>query len=972
VSTASEPQARTPRLVGRRLHVDLLEEEFERARQGRLRVVLLNGDPGVGKTSLTKELLRRHDNDAIGLTARAYPLGTTNSLGLWVEALEGHLRTLSPADVSALCGSHLEDLAALLPSVATAGGRPAVEPPRVRLLGGLAILLANLNQHAPLIVVLDDVHLADGSSWEALNYLTRNLSTASILVVIAGRTVELLSHAMASDVILGLEQEGFLRRDPIAPLAQSEIEELAAAVLDQPVQATLVTWLMERSQGSPLFAVGLLRALVDEGADLADPVLHSLPEDLAERVEARLRELTAADRSLLELVAVVGARVELDELIALWGRPLDDAAQSLETLVHQRLLVEEDLGRTIRYEVGHPLIQEAIYGSIGAARRRALHRFVARALVTAERYGSAAGHFVRSASIGDVEAIEALTEALRQAEARTLHRESLALLQALLEIVPAGDQRWLRIFEAMAWQAEWIVDHRADVGWETGLAAMRRIDHLLEGTRDTARRAVAKFHVGSFLVWGEGELAAGLALIEEARELFTAAGRSDAALLALNEIGYVQAIAGDEPSHRATAERVITLAEEDNDRLALLQGCCSLAHALLWGGIVTEAPPVLERALELARADRRNYRTSYLLGQWGYAASLLGEMDRAHELIAEGRASTPDYRDTMLPDFETFVQWIAGDLRSGLGAARESMAWDSGHISRRRAFGASYGGMCALELGEVDEAVHISGAAAAVFGGRDWWIHSAQAAWLQANIDRVLGDTDAAVAGLETTARYLGRVGAGLTAAFVVADLADLCAQLARPEPVRGALSAAPPIARPPAAGPQGALADFSTGALAIASSAPADAVADLGRAVNGFDRAGWTLFAARSRVLLARALAPADRDRALEVLTEAATRFETSGAVHRYTATLDALDGLGGRGRRARAAVNGPGVLTKREHEVAALAVTGLQAREIGARLFIGERTVETHLGNIYAKLGVTNRLDLARRFPDLAEKVR
>ena len=486
------PDPRGLRLVGRHDHIGLLDEELAIAREGRLRVVLLTGAPGVGKTRLTNELLRRHATEAIGLTARAYPLGTTNSLGLWVEALESHLRTLSADEISELCGSHVEDLAALLPSVAAAGGRAQTEPPRVRLLGGLAILLTNLNRRAPLVVVLDDVHLADGSSWEALNYLTRNLASSSILIVLAARPMELAEQAMASDVILGLEQEGFVRRDAVRPLARDEVRELAMVILDQDVQDTLVAWLMDRSRGSPLFVVGLLRALVDEGADLANPVLRSLPEDLAERVETRLRLLSADDRAMLELVAVVGARVELDELMALCGRPLEDAASSLEHLVRQRLLVEDDLGSTVWYEVGHPLMQEVIYASIGGARRRALHRYVARALVTSNRFGSAAGHFVRSASSGDDEAINGLREALRQAEARELHRESLALLDALLEIVPAGDRRWLGVFDAMAWQAEWIVDHRADVGWETGLAAMRRIDQLLAGSSDLVRRALPR------------------------------------------------------------------------------------------------------------------------------------------------------------------------------------------------------------------------------------------------------------------------------------------------------------------------------------------------------------------------------------------------------------------------------------------------------------------------------------------------
>ncbi|HEV8626531.1 MAG TPA: AAA family ATPase [Acidimicrobiia bacterium] len=964
---AAPADPRALRLVGREDELEVLEIELARAASGRLRVVLLVGEPGIGKTRLARELVARQADGVVSLSARAYPLGATASLGLWVEALERHLRALEPDEVAALCGADAVDLASLLPSVAAATGSPASEPPRIRLLGALANLLARLAAGAPLVVVLDDVHLADGSSWEALNYLARNLADHPVLLVLAARPVELSAQTMASEMLLGLEQEGHLVRRHLAALTHAELRELAEAFpgVEQAGDA-LLGWLMERSRGSPLFAVGLLRALLEEGADLSRPELRVLPEDLSERVGVRLRQLDAASRAVLEMVAVVGYRVAFGELMSLCGQPFDRLAQILDALVAERFVAEEEHGRDLTYEVAHPLYAEAVYRSVGGARRRALHRHVAQTLVSAGRPGPAATHFVASSDVGDPEAVAALCDALAQAEARQLHRETLALLDALLTLLPAGDRRWLDVFGALATQPEWIVDHRADVGAETAIAALRRIDPLLGPSDDPVRRGALKFNLASLLAWGTGEWEAAVPLCEEARRLCAEAGETRQELLARNEHGYIAGfIGGDQPVHETVALDVVGRAESAGDSVTLLQGLCSLAHALWMKGDITGSLDVTARAMAVARQDGKLYRVSYLLAQEGWALGLLGHMDAAHARIAAGKEANPSFRDTLLLDWAAQVHWLAGELPAAGAAFREQRAWD-GAPSRRRAFGAGPAAICAAEAGDAATATAILGPATAVFGGREWAILSDVSRWASGTAAWLRGDAAEAA---PTLARCVARQeacgwGGGLFGRGALADLAEVAASTGDPasaQVVLGYLDAP----RPGLDGePLVALDRLARGAAALVLGPADEAVASLLRAAETFARAGWPLFHGRALALLGRARAAGgDRDAALEDLRRAAEVFDACGAVVRRGWVAEDMRRLGARGRRAAGtAVAGPAALTKREREVARLAVEGRSAKEIAAALFIGERTVESHLASAYAKLGVSSRVDLVR----------
>src|SRR5262249_21014991 len=249
------------------------------------------------------------------------------------------------AEVGGLCGSSVRVLALVLRSARRALGsgpgkpdaeldhEPAREPDPERLLRALTELLDNLSADSPVLVVLDDVHNADASSWQALYHMARRLPDRAVLVLATARIADLARHAVAGQVLAGLEQDDALVRLELQALTDESVMALTHAVLGPgDVAPALVSWLIGRSRGYPLFVIGLLRALLEEGADLTQPTLARVPESLAGRVALLVGRLDPPDRELLEVLAVIGGRADLDGLARVLGRPLDRLGVPLERL----------------------------------------------------------------------------------------------------------------------------------------------------------------------------------------------------------------------------------------------------------------------------------------------------------------------------------------------------------------------------------------------------------------------------------------------------------------------------------------------------------------------------------------------------------------------------------------------------------------------------------------------------------------
>ena len=417
LTVPARPSPAASGLVGRDDELAYLEAITTRARGGATEVVVVDGEAGIGKTTLLRAWADRRTaaGDTV-LMASCGPLDRSLPLDALLTALAALLRELEPGVTADILGADAAILAPLLnmtPGRRLRGARGTKgAPPMLAdgmlgpavLYSALVRVLGRLTERAPVVVVLDDAHLAGPALADWLRFLRREDVSATVVAAIrSGEGQPLPATASVHLDALG--------RDAAAELVgPGRVEELYA-----------------RSKGHPLFLTELAQQAA--GAEL--------PASLVESVSARCDELGTAGL-LLRTAAVIGPELDADLLAAVLGRPVVALLDDAEQAVAKQFLVEDD--GIFRFR--HELLREALAASATAGRAALLHRQVGRMLD--RRPGAdpltVAGHARLGGDL--VLAARALRDASAQAAERFDHAAAEALLDDALRLSP-GPEGWL-------------------------------------------------------------------------------------------------------------------------------------------------------------------------------------------------------------------------------------------------------------------------------------------------------------------------------------------------------------------------------------------------------------------------------------------------------------------------------------------------------------------------------------------------
>lgn len=955
---------RTRRLApGRVRELSALRTEQQRSALGELRLALVLGEAGLGKTHLAAELLPRGNESTVGLVARNSALRHIPPLGPWAAALGLHAGG-HPSGVCRVCGSGLGDLPPL------AHGAELAHDPfscanalRHHLVEWMPGLLAKASADQPVVLILDDAHQGHDAVWEMLLRLAWESPDSRLFVLLTARPAELARYRIATEVLQVLEQEALVRRLTLRPFSRADIGELAAEILQsRRVPATLVDWLMDRTQGNPRLAAGLLEGLVDKGADLRAPALDAVPDAVARWVRHEVSRLDPASLALVELLAVAGDPVALGDLTQITGQPIEDIALALERLARCGMVAECQHDASLSYQLAHRLTREVLYTGIGGARRRLMHRRWAATLRGYGRTDAATVHYVRAAQAGDSEAIDALIEMAAQAVARGLRCQVWQSVARLQDLLPADDQRWHGVLDAVFGQPHWgIVDRTEHQVVE--VAAVRRLRQLLAGIVDLQRQVDVRLWLAGLLVSGVGDLAAGERECRQALALCRRAGCERAARTAAVELAKIRGCTGDLRGAEQAARQQLTEAERVADQQAVAQALAALGHALGWQGRFDPAEQALLRSVTLAAAAGQ-------LSWVGQSLALLASLDacRGHLVSARTRwaqaAECSPRQEPMLGGCGAFIELVAGDLSMVAAHARrcESLTATSGlpiRLAGRVALAAAERGQLTDARRDLDTMTRSDSKSLGVLEPLYWWVHGVLA--------RAEGRPAAAATALHRTVDCYAAMNGWALRGFALADLAEISVSAGDCDAATRAAASAEETARRTGAPLHHAL-HLLAASWALIGHGQRDQAARVAlRAVDGFACRGYALLAARAQIAYATAVGRSDRSAARNAVQAAIGTYDNCEAAVRATEARNLLRRLESENRCTTAAVPGSDPLTRRERQVAELAAGGYTAAQIAARLHIGVRTVETHLTHSYAKLGVTSKQQLVLRRAEL-----
>ncbi len=972
------------RFIGRADDLERLTGAYAEAAAGRPVFVLVTGEAGVGKSRLLEEARRGFEAaGATVLVGACIPLGDELPFGPLAEALRPLVAVLGRDRVMALAGPHRQALARLIPELATTPERLPDERPSGawRLYEAVRTVLTAMARERPIVLAIEDLHWADASTRALLQYLIGNLRDSPMLVVATYRSDELSGEHPLLQVLAELERSGRIERLDLERFGRTDLGDLAASILGRALEVKDLDSLVQRSDGNAFLAEELIASLAAGNGD------KGIPTTLAGVMAVRLSGLSPDARRIVRTASVLGRRVDHRLLERVLPDAEDVVLACLREAVDQRILVPANGGRSTAYAFRHTLVGEAAYADLLPVERLALHGAVARALqaetadddLPADVAGEIAYHAFRANDLP-----RALVTAIRAAQTATVvyaFPEALRQYERAIESWPqvadaaarTGLERWELLFRAarsaagahdpargcrLAEEALEALGHGRELeagvivaqafwfAWEASdYAALERfgsagITLVPAGTPGDLRAqvlanlaALRRYHGHHELALALGREAATAARQAGARgaegralavvaETLTHLGRSSAALVAFGEAAKAANDAGD-PEELAR-----------------------IAHGSTWAleiaGHFEQGLQVAGQALEASIANGTESRQGDFLR--AVLIECLVELGRWQEVGEHGR--------------RVDERWIASPATAWAEVMVARIHISRGEFAEASRILGKTLGIPAIAFNlvcETEETAHLAYAEGRIAEARRivetaiaacptpnesalWWVLS----------KAVTGEADAA-----SEARARRRSRAAAEAISCGTRYGDL---------LRRSVEAA--------------LATGESGPLAEAYLAWE--IAERNRLLDRSDPNAWDRAAGAREALPQPYEAAYARFRHAEaILAAAGSRGEAEKALRTAYATAAVLEAgpllrrIEQLARRARLSllaprparrVRGPSTeLTQREREVVAFLAEGRTNREIGAALFVSERTASVHVSNLMGKLGARSRFEAA-----------